>query len=59
MACRGTGTVISNLGGTPKPVPCPWCDGSGLRGAETDAQARWGEQAGGEAATPAAGDPPA
>ena len=24
--CRGTGTVISALGGTPKPVTCPWCE---------------------------------
>jgi hypothetical protein len=41
MACRGSGHVISNLGGTPSTVTCPWCDGSGLRTAEIDAQARW------------------
>ena len=23
--CRGTGRVISGLGGEPKPVTCPWC----------------------------------
>jgi DnaJ-class molecular chaperone len=38
-ACRGTGTVISGLGGEPKPVPCPWCDGSGVYQREHDAQA--------------------
>ena len=44
MACRGTGRVISNLGGSPKQVPCPWCEGSGMRPAELDAQSRWREQ---------------
>ena len=38
-ACRGTGTVISGLGGEPKPVTCPWCDGSGVYQREHDAQA--------------------
>jgi DnaJ-class molecular chaperone len=28
-ACRGTGRVISNLGGERHEVACPWCDGSG------------------------------
>ncbi len=28
--CRGTGMVISNLGGTPHEVDCPWCGGTGL-----------------------------
>ena len=41
--CRATGTVISNLGGTPKPVTCPWCDGTGRLSANHDAQARWRE----------------
>jgi hypothetical protein len=41
MACRGTGRVISNLGGTPQPVTCPWCQGSGVRVPGSDAQARW------------------
>jgi DnaJ-class molecular chaperone len=44
MACRGTGRVISNLGGSPSTVECPWCGGGGLRPAEVDAQAHWGEQ---------------
>jgi hypothetical protein len=37
--CRGTGTVISGLGGTPKPVTCPWSDGTGRYQREHDAQA--------------------
>jgi hypothetical protein len=51
MACRGRGQVISNLGGTPKSVECPWCGGSGFRRADIDAQARWneGESAEGDA----------
>jgi hypothetical protein len=44
MACRGTGSVISNLGGSPNTVACPWCSGTGLRPAEIDAQAHWGER---------------
>jgi DnaJ-class molecular chaperone len=43
-ACRGSGRVISTLGGTPQPVECPWCKGSGRRIAGHDAQvARRGE----------------
>ena len=39
-ACRGTGRVISNLGGTPSEVVCPWCEGRGLRlPSDHDAQA--------------------
>jgi hypothetical protein len=49
MACRGTGRVISGLGGTPSTVSCPWCAGSGLRPAEIDAQAHWGAGEGGDA----------
>jgi DnaJ-class molecular chaperone len=41
MACRGTGKVTSHLGGEASTVTCPWCDGSGVRGAISDAQARW------------------
>ncbi len=38
-ACRGTGRVISNFGGTPSEVPCPWCDGTGRFIPGHDAQA--------------------
>jgi DnaJ-class molecular chaperone len=38
-ACRETGRVISNLGGTPHEVPCPWCEGTGRRIPGHDAQA--------------------
>jgi DnaJ-class molecular chaperone len=38
-ACRGTGQVISRLGGTPQSVPYPWCEGSGRYLPGHDAQA--------------------
>jgi len=38
--CRGTGQVISNLGGTPSAVVCPWCEGGGDLIPGHDAQAR-------------------
>jgi DnaJ-class molecular chaperone len=41
MPCRGSGQVISNLGGTAKTVSCPWCGGGGVRVADVDAQASW------------------
>jgi DnaJ-class molecular chaperone len=41
LACRATGQVVSNLGGEPRQVPCPWCEGSGVRLTGHDAQARW------------------
>jgi DnaJ-class molecular chaperone len=37
--CRGTGTVISNLGGTAQQVTCPWCEGGGVQIPAHDAQA--------------------
>ncbi len=37
--CRGTGQVISNLGGSPSQVTCPWCEGGGVQLPEHDAQA--------------------
>jgi DnaJ-class molecular chaperone len=37
--CRGTGRVISNLGGSPQEVPCPWCEGTGRFMPGHDAQA--------------------
>jgi len=45
MACRGSGQVISNLGGAPSKLSCPWCAGAGVRVPDIDAQARWLEQA--------------
>ncbi|ADB51471.1 hypothetical protein [Conexibacter woesei] len=36
--CRGTGRVISGLGGTPREVTCPWCGGSGEFDPERNAQ---------------------
>lgn len=37
--CRGTGSVISNLGGEAHTLPCPWCEGTGRAIPEHDAQA--------------------
>jgi DnaJ-class molecular chaperone len=37
--CRGTGTLISNLGGTPSTVDCAWCEGTGTFLPDHDAQA--------------------
>jgi DnaJ-class molecular chaperone len=38
-ACRGTGELISGLGGEPHRVRCPWCDGTGRFDPARDAQA--------------------
>jgi hypothetical protein len=38
--CRSTGKVISNLGGSPTTIDCPWCDGTGAYTPGHDAQAR-------------------
>ena len=37
--CRGTGQVISTLGGSPQTVTCPWCKGTGRFIPGRDAQA--------------------
>jgi DnaJ-class molecular chaperone len=42
-ACRGTGRVISNLGGEPHEVACPWCEGTGRFIPVHDAQEHAGE----------------
>jgi DnaJ-class molecular chaperone len=41
--CRGTGRVVSNLGGSPTEKECPWCEGTGHLLPEHDAQAHWRE----------------
>jgi DnaJ-class molecular chaperone len=40
-ACRGTGVVVSHLGGERSELPCPWCEGEGVRLRGHDAQERW------------------
>jgi DnaJ-class molecular chaperone len=46
IACRGTGRVISTLGGDAHQVPCPWCEGTGRFIPGHDAQAvRAGDRA--------------
>jgi DnaJ-class molecular chaperone len=45
LACRGTGRLISGLGGTPHEVACPWCEGTGTRVPGIDAQAHPAERA--------------
>jgi DnaJ-class molecular chaperone len=37
-ACRGTGKLISGLGGVSHEVTCPWCGGSGEFQPGRDAQ---------------------
>lgn len=39
MPCSGTGKVVSNSGGEPHPVTCPWCEGGGVTIPGHDAQA--------------------
>jgi DnaJ-class molecular chaperone len=41
--CRGTGQVISRLGGDEHQVTCPWCGGSGTFQAGRDAQEAAGQ----------------
>ena len=45
--CRGTGKLVSGLGGQPHEVTCPWCGGTGEFQPGRDAQqapAEAGEQ---------------
>ncbi len=37
--CRGTGKLISTLGGSAHEVTCPWCGGTGSFAPGRDAQA--------------------
>jgi hypothetical protein len=43
-ACRGSGVVISGLGGEPHELACPWCEGGGVVLREHDAQAHWRDE---------------
>ncbi len=54
-ACRGTGKLLSGLGGTPHEVVCPWCEGTGHRIPGIDAQEHPAE--GGGPATERAPEP--
>lgn len=54
--CRGTGTLISNLGGSPSNVTCAWCEGTGTFIPDHDAQEA-GRRQRGDAAGSAAPDP--
>jgi DnaJ-class molecular chaperone len=60
-ACRGTGKVLSSLGGTPHEVVCPWCEGSGHRIPGIDAQEHPAEgvEPGSASASADAGEPAA
>jgi hypothetical protein len=58
MACRGSGQVISNLGGTQSTLACPWCGGSGARVPGIDAQERWLAERGGGDAAESPAEPP-
>jgi DnaJ-class molecular chaperone len=58
MACRGTGQVISMLGGQRRSVECPWCKGTGRQIPGIDAQARWREGGDGEEGEPEDPAPP-
>jgi hypothetical protein len=49
MPCRGTGQVVSTLGGETRKLPCPWCEGTGVRTSGIDAQAAWAESGGSSA----------
>ena len=44
--CRGTGRLVSNLGGQPHEVSCPWCGGTGRFEPGRDAQEHPSEQSG-------------
>jgi DnaJ-class molecular chaperone len=54
MPCRGTGEVVSRLGGEAREVPCPWCRGGGVRLVSVDAQEAWTSEA--QPDTPGDGD---
>jgi DnaJ-class molecular chaperone len=37
--CRGTGRIVSRLGGSAQTITCPWCEGTGRVIPGHDAQA--------------------
>jgi hypothetical protein len=39
--CRGLGKVVSNLGGKPTEVVCPWCEGTKKFIPDHDSQQHW------------------
>jgi len=41
VVCRGKKTVQSNLGGETSVVDCPWCEGTGKKIADHNAQSKW------------------
>lgn len=59
MPCRGTGQVISSLGGSARKLACPWCGGGGMRVPGTDAQAHWLKADGDGAAAGVSSEPAA
>ena len=48
LACRGSGALISGLGGENHEVRCPWCEGTGRRIPGIDAQANPSERPAGD-----------
>ena len=44
--CRGTGRIVSRLGGSAQTVTCPWCEGTGhvIPGHDAQAAKREGGQ---------------
>jgi DnaJ-class molecular chaperone len=46
--CRGTGRVVSRLGGSSTTITCPWCEGTGRVLPGHDAQARWRREGSGD-----------
>ncbi len=51
--CRGTGRLVSRLGGTAHEVVCPWCAGTGRFTPGRDAQAEPAEAEAAGAGEPA------
>jgi hypothetical protein len=55
--CRGTGRLVSRLGGTAHEVVCPWCAGTGrfIPGRDAQDEPAEAQDAGGGAGEPAGG----